>query len=256
MESLGEYLRRQRESKGLSLREISDMTKIGINYLRYIEENNFDKIPGEVFLKGFLRLYARSVGLREEEIMERYLTLYKEKDKEDIDQKVIKVRHRRFPFRLSLRAKPSWLWVIPILLFAILLFKEITKKNVQPLLPSTEVKTLTQPMSPPVLSQDIPQKLTLSIEAIEETWLKIIIDDGKEVKDILLNSGDKVSFDAEKNFGLTVGNAGGIKVNFNGKELEPLGPSGMVIRNLVLSREEKSSSPAISTPSPLPFPQR
>lgn len=246
MESLGEYLRRERESKGLSLKDISEKTKIGINYLKYIENDQFEKIQGEVFVKGFLRLYASSIGLREEEVLEKYYILYKGKEKEDTDQTVVKERHLRLP---------SWLWAIPILLLAVLFFKILPQKKVHTPLPPKKVNTSTKPELSPILSPAVSQELILSIEAIEETWIKVLID-GKEVREILLKSGDRVTFNAEKNFGLTIGNAGGVKINFNGKELEPLGPRGKVIRNFVLSREGKSLSPVINTPLPLPSPLR
>lgn len=239
MESLGEYLRRQRELKGISLKEISDKTKIGINYLRYIEEDQFDKIPGEVFAKGFLKLYANSIGLQEEGILEKYNTRYKKEEKKDNDQRVIKKRHIKLP---------SWLWAIPILILSILLFKGLPQKGGRSPLPpkeiTKEVGTLATPQESHIPPKSLPEKLNLSIEAVEETWIKILID-GKEVKEMLLKSGDRVSFEAEKNFGLTVGNAGGVKISFNGKELESLGPSGMVIRNLVLSRDKSETSKAL-----------
>lgn len=251
MESLGEYLRRQREIKGLSLKEISDRTKIGINYLMNIEENRFDKIPGEVFTKGFLRIYASSIGLRAEEVIEKYDLQYKVAEKEvvvheDTVQKVKEDRHLRIPL---------WIWIIPILLIAVFLLKGLPRKIGHPPVPSKEINKLNKPEPSSIPSPDTPQELTLSIEALEETWVKILID-GKDVKEVLLKGGDSVTINARKNFGLTVGNAGGIKINFNGKELKTLGPRGKVIRNLVLSREEKSLSPVINTPSPSPSPLR
>lgn len=241
MESLGEYLRRQRELKGLSLKDLSDETKIGINYLKYIEENYFDKIPGEVFVKGFLRLYARSVGLKEEDVMGKYYEQYeiKEKEKENKEDAGLKV------LRESRRKLPLWLWVITIILFAILLFKVFPQKKKHTPVSAREVRKLIEIEPSPIVSKeipkanDVPKEMTLSVEAVEETWVKIIID-GMEVKESLLKGGDKVSFTAKKNFGLTIGNAGGVKIRFDGKELKPLGPQGKVIRNLVLSRDTQT----------------
>jgi len=102
---------------------------------------------------------------------------------------------------------------------------------------------LAMPQAPPSPAQNLPQRLSLSIEAIEETWIKILID-GRDVREMLLKGGDKVSLEAERNFGLTIGNAGGVKINFDGKELEPLGSRGEVIRNLVLSRDAPLPHPA------------
>lgn len=239
MESLGEHLRRQRESKGLSLKDISEITKIGMNYLKYIEENKFNKIPGEVFVKGFLRSYARAVGINEDEIIEIYDNNYRKKEKkEDANQKIAPKRKLKIP---------SWLWIIPVLLITFLLFKALPQKKRHAPSPSRvvnkELNTAIRTEMPPPASQNIPQKLTLSIEAIEDTWVKVIID-GKDVKEALLKGGDKVNYEAEKNFGLTIGNAGGVKIKFDDKELGPLGPRGKVIRNFVLSKEGGQLTPA------------
>lgn len=249
MESLGEYLRRQRELKGLSLRDISDKIKVGISYLRYIEENQFDRIPGEIFLKGFIRLYAKALGLQEKEIFERYSLLSEKKDREEeIAQENKKEGHYRFISWLRHRKLPSWAWAVPILLIVIILFQGLPKKRERPTLSSKEVNKITKPASPTsptsptsstILPTEIPQELTLSIEAVEETWIKILID-GDEVREALLNVGDSINFNARKNFSLTIGNAGGIKIKFNGKELKTLGPSGKVIKDLILSKENQA----------------
>ncbi|MBI3014522.1 MAG: helix-turn-helix domain-containing protein [Candidatus Tectomicrobia bacterium] len=67
MDSLGEYLKRERELRGITLRHISDVTKIHIKYLEALEENHFEVLPAEAFTRGFLRSYARCVGIDPDE---------------------------------------------------------------------------------------------------------------------------------------------------------------------------------------------
>jgi cytoskeletal protein RodZ len=74
----GEKLRQQRERRGISLDAISTTTKISTRMLRAIEEEHFDQLPGGVFNKGFVRAYARQVGLDEEEVVTDYLTALRE----------------------------------------------------------------------------------------------------------------------------------------------------------------------------------
>ncbi len=74
----GEKLRRQRELRGLSLEAISTTTKIGTRMLRAIEDEHFDQLPGGVFNKGFVRAYARQVGLDEDDAVTDYLTALRE----------------------------------------------------------------------------------------------------------------------------------------------------------------------------------
>ena len=62
-ESFGTWLRRQREVREIDLREIADSSKVSMSYLRAFEEDRFDVLPAPLFAKGFLRQYARYVGL-------------------------------------------------------------------------------------------------------------------------------------------------------------------------------------------------
>jgi cytoskeletal protein RodZ len=72
MASFGEELRRQRELRSVSLREISDATKINIRFLEALEENDFKHLPGGQFNKGFIRAYARHIGVDGEDMVNAY----------------------------------------------------------------------------------------------------------------------------------------------------------------------------------------
>jgi len=88
--------------------------------------------------------------------------------------------------------------------------------------------------------------LTLDVEAMEPSWVHVVIDDAK-TQDILLKVGDKVTWQANGEFLLTVGNAGGVRAYFNGQEIERIGPSGKVVRDIRLARDvspQVSSSPS------------
>src|SRR6185369_13431821 len=70
--SFGEELRREREIRGISLKEISDATKISKRFLEALERNDHRTLPAPVFTRGFVREYARYVGLNVEEMVNRY----------------------------------------------------------------------------------------------------------------------------------------------------------------------------------------
>ncbi len=72
-ESFGTWLRRQREVREIDLREIADSSKVSMSYLRAFEEDRFEVLPAPLFAKGFLRQYARYVGLDPEEVVNFYL---------------------------------------------------------------------------------------------------------------------------------------------------------------------------------------
>ncbi|MGA8621864.1 MAG: RodZ domain-containing protein [Candidatus Sulfotelmatobacter sp.] len=74
MGAFGEKLRKQREQRNIALDAISNTTKISTRMLRALEDENFDQLPGGVFNKGFVRAYARQVGLNEEEAISDYLS--------------------------------------------------------------------------------------------------------------------------------------------------------------------------------------
>jgi len=69
----GDKFRKAREKKGISLDDVSNVTKISSRMLQAIEEERFDQLPGGVFNKGFIRAYARHVGLNDEEAVNEYL---------------------------------------------------------------------------------------------------------------------------------------------------------------------------------------
>ena len=73
MSSFGETLKRERELRQISLREISEATKINLRYLDALERNDFRHLPGGVFNKGFVRAYAQFIGIDPEAMATAYL---------------------------------------------------------------------------------------------------------------------------------------------------------------------------------------
>jgi|tagenome__1003787_1003787.scaffolds.fasta_scaffold20990091_4 cytoskeleton protein RodZ len=73
MGAFGDKFRKARESKELSFDDVSNVIKISPRMLRAIEEENFDQLPGGVFNKGFIRSYAKHIGLDPEEAITEYL---------------------------------------------------------------------------------------------------------------------------------------------------------------------------------------
>lgn len=71
-ETVGSTLRQQREKKRMSIAEVSRVTRIPVSTLESIEQDHFDDLPGEVFVKGFLKSYAQSIGLEADDIVARY----------------------------------------------------------------------------------------------------------------------------------------------------------------------------------------
>lgn len=72
VENFGSYLKHERELRGVPLEEIAEVTKVHIRFLEALENNEFDQLPGEVFIKGYIRSYARVIGLDSEEMVTAY----------------------------------------------------------------------------------------------------------------------------------------------------------------------------------------
>ncbi len=72
MKELGAILLEARAERGLSLEDLSERTRIRVDYLKAVEEGNPEKVPGEVYFRAFVRSYAREVGLDPDEVIAQY----------------------------------------------------------------------------------------------------------------------------------------------------------------------------------------
>ena len=153
-ETLGKYLRRERELRKVSLRELSKNTRVREHLLKAIEEDRHDLLPSPTFVKGFLNAYAKYIGLDANEIILRYqrgLTGTSEIEPEVIHEK-----------ETGQDAKPRWAvgasivgGIIVAGIVAYLLFLKPSEPPVEPL-PATPVEKATEGESqlpPPAPSQ-------------------------------------------------------------------------------------------------------
>ena len=76
----GERLQAARIKKGLSLEDVANRMHLSPSILEALEDNNFDEITAPIFVKGYLRAYARIVSLSEDEMIEQYIDFYSEED--------------------------------------------------------------------------------------------------------------------------------------------------------------------------------
>jgi len=72
METVGQLLRRHRLERQMSVEEISRATRVPMSSVERIEDDRFDELPGEVFVRGFLKSYARAVSVAPEDVLARY----------------------------------------------------------------------------------------------------------------------------------------------------------------------------------------
>jgi cytoskeleton protein RodZ len=278
MENLGAFLRQQREDKKVPLEEMAVRTRIAVRFIKAIEENQFDQLPNQVSAKGFLRSYARCLGLDESVVLKGFAEAVHPdqslpaENKEEIPSYIQMKRPDRLPFPLW--AALSVVGVIALLL-AVTLFvpkpeeaPPISPPEAAPSLPeemipselspglelpsgeeavppasSAPAPTIPAPVTTPAPpSEPAAKPLVLLVEAIESSWVQVNIDN-LETKEALLQPSEKVKWEAKKKFILTVGNAGGVRVNLDGQDLGPFGPSGKVVKREITA---PSAPPSIS----------
>ncbi|HEV7374349.1 MAG TPA: helix-turn-helix transcriptional regulator [Pyrinomonadaceae bacterium] len=81
--SFGEQLRLAREARGITLRHISDQTRISMRYLEAIESDDYKRLPGGIFNRSFIKSYAKQIGFDEKEAIEGYLRTAREQGESD-----------------------------------------------------------------------------------------------------------------------------------------------------------------------------
>jgi cytoskeleton protein RodZ len=113
MESPGKYLKAERELRNLSLEEIAKFTKIKEDFLKAIEEDRYELLPPAVYVKGFLTIYARYLGLDPHDVVQRF-----QKYIEDIS---ISKKQKELPQQIPLTKKRVRSWSLLVPFFAIIL---------------------------------------------------------------------------------------------------------------------------------------
>ena len=103
-----------------------------------------------------------------------------------------------------------------------------------PLAPAPPAASGPPASGPPVEAKSGSHRLV--VRALEPTWLRVQVDEG-QVAEELLQTGAVREWSAARRFTLTVGNAGGVEIDLNGKRMPPLGARGEVIQRLVLPQE-------------------
>jgi len=266
MASLSERLKRERELRGVSLKQISEETRIGVRFLQALEDDRLEVIPGEFYRRSYLRAYARYLGLDEDRALNVYDFSRKDKSSQgEAEPGSTAVAH--------LPAVPLWLkWVgasLGIGLPLVLLLRAMPASTVgslavapppperealpgqdvepdpaMPRMPITPVQEPAQHTAAPAVeipSSPFPAepkpaggtlKLVLSVE--EACWLEIVAD-GQLVVSGLKSEGFRQEVTALRELRLWLGNAGGVTLLLNDRPAIPLGRSGQVRKDLTIT---------------------
>jgi len=312
MESIGEFFKQVRETKGLTIDEVAAKTRIRTDFVKALEDGNFAKLPDQVFARGFVRSYARSLGLDEEDAIHRFVQSAGAFYDKQIERERLKVRQAEEERKRQSNRKAVAVAIgIAIFTLIFLLSREqsslLVRRSSSDLSASSSKRTIlpaqeTQVVPPPSpqaeavppsvpkaksgesspvsaktgagnavgpvagavpLTSSMPEstapapsslgsdgplggislegigvtdgQLVLDLEATELSWVVVQIDGGSP-QEALLRPGEKGRWKGQDQFILTLGNAGGVKAELNGKPQKPFGPSGKVARDIVVKR--------------------
>ena len=115
MDSIGRYLKAERESKNLSLKEASESTRIKERLLEAIEEDRYELLSSPVYIKGFLDAYARYLGLDPNEVVLQYQKTQEDKilpNGPELKHRMTSSRRRQ---RITLPRKRAYFWLLIII---------------------------------------------------------------------------------------------------------------------------------------------
>jgi cytoskeletal protein RodZ len=264
--SFGDKLKKEREKRAITLDDVSLTTKIGTRFLRALEEEHFDQLPGGIFNRGFVRAYARCVGLDENQTIADYLLASGEAppQKAEVAEPVPgakasapkvaiakEARAERAEPREHIRGAANFPWILAgvvmvVVVLALALWQlasrgplaprnapstdSATRTSTPPAPPTRESKTATvapRAASPAPNSPPTPGSFTVVIKAKEDSWISITAD-GKPIFEDTLEPPAEKSVEAHREVVVKAGNVGGLDFMFGGKRLASLGEEGEV----------------------------
>lgn len=237
--NFGERLKRERELREVSLEEITTATRIGPHFLEALENEEWSKLPGGVFNRGFVRSIARYLGLDEEALLAEYDVAYSEQ-----------VPPRQEPQENRIPAPPRWIHValgvaLLVLLAALVIggiyglkylaARRTRKAAMAPTataLPYSEERPSGPSIGPPSspsstsgLKNPATPRLDLLVSPSAPTHLRIVAD-GNLLFDTIIHPGENRHFAASDDFEVTVADSGAVLLELNGQAMPPLGLPG------------------------------
>lgn len=251
--SFGEELRREREIRGISLKEIADATKISKRFLEAIERNDHKTLPAPVFTRGFVREYAKYLGLNAEEMVNRYNYAAAGDDRIEKSAHLERlVAPTAPPAAKEKPKKPAgippayaridrnliYIVIIVALLVGVFLWAKKHKREgaadaareattvttAKPVVVKPPVAPAPKPAAPATASTAPDDRvLHLTFDLTDDAWVQVKAD-GKVVWSDDLKKGETKTFDANEEFAIIVGNAAGVTLTLNGVKIPPLGP--------------------------------
>ena len=243
--SFGEHLKREREMRGVSLEEISAATRIGTRFLEALENEQWDRLPGGVFNRGFVRAVARFLGLDEENLVAEYALAIN-------DRPEVAVWAKTSPAQGS---GARWLWLVVLLVVVAVaaggwfawrhrLFRRAARVTAPAGPPPATSQTFSNPPAKEPASVQpaaVPATLELTVAAGKAAQVSVIAD-GKSVFDGKMATGESQHFQAQEHFEIAASNSSALLLELNGQTVAPMGPPGQPGK-ITLTRSDLKKTP-------------
>lgn len=236
--SFGTWLRRQREMRDIDLREIADKTKISLRYLKAMEQDRFEILPAPLFARGFLREYAKYVGLNPDEVVNYYLSATEgagESDEADPP------RERRYSGSDGPATRGALMVLVLIVIVALgayfLFWRESRDGSAAarpPIAapPAVEIPQSTVP--PPLPESESTAPIVVTLDFTQQCWVEATVDGRPELSRLFV-AGESSQLEAQSTVVLeTIGNAGGVEVQVNGVPFDLGAGPGETIRGVAI----------------------
>jgi len=256
-------LKEARQNKGITLEEAYKATKIHTKILHALEEGTTLGLS-HVYVKSYIRIYANYLGISRHEL-ERYFhipPIIKEKrvklDVSSIDGRGEKIQGLEGPvilpnYPVAVNFLKKAAIILGVLLIIVIIFRILPKKEATSIKGPVSITTSSASLNKDTkVKQAVTQtaqetfpkigdKMRLTIFTEEDCWMRIKID-GKIVFTNILKKGTSETWQANDKINLWLANAGIVKLELNGKILQPIGRRGQILKDVVITREGISIS--------------
>lgn len=251
MPTVGEILRSEREQKGLSIKDIEKATSIRSLYLDAIENDNYDIIPGEVYVKGFIRNYANYLELDAKNIIDLYRQAKNPSVTENVktdDTIEEKTDNKSVQPSDSRAGKAKWIiaGVVGVVVIGSLWWTMGSHNRQSQQAPDTRPAP-TSPYAPaqPAPTPSVSEKPVVQANPVvvvakytDSCWT-LVTADGKEVYEGIPKIGETLTWEAQKDLTVQLGNAGGVEMVYNGQSLGSMGGKGEVLKKTFSATKPK-----------------
>lgn len=243
----GKMLQAAREEKQWSFSDTEEITKIRVRYIQALEEEKYEILPGTTYARGYLRTYAKQLGLNPDEVIALYNSSVTPEPVPVFESPntLVKVR--------PLWVKPAFLGSMAVLIIVLVIAFALSKSGnnlvdsyapaALPSAPQTEENTPSP--SVPAVTAPEPENvvdptldgLTTQLVFTQDCWMEIRIDEQLPFQELFRAGVTKELKGTNKIEFVRIGNAAGLSVTLNGKMLSSFQDGGKVVNNIVLTHD-------------------